>query len=405
MKTIDDSVARILTKKFELGLFDDPFKYCNKTREALYFEYPAHREAARDVAKRSIVLLNNPGNVLPLSKTVKIAAIGPLVNSTVDMLGAWRVWQNVTAPIISLVNGLQNASSGEVVYSLGCDLNSTSTDGFSDAIAAANESDVVVLAIGEGWDMAGEMRSRAFLGLPGVQRELVNAIVAVGKPTVAIVFSGRPLILPDEVRALPLLYAWFPGSEAGNAIADVLFGDYNPSAKLPVTFPRAEGQIPTFYNRRNSGRPGLLQYIDLPITPAYPFGFGLSYSKFLIGAQNGSSVIYPDQTFTFKVSVKNSNGPDGEEVVQVYVRQMVASVSRPIKELKRFAKLKVPAGQTVYQNFSLTPVQDFIFYDEHLKPVVEPGIFEVMIGSSSENIELRLLIQVIERPAGALDNT
>ena len=398
MSTIDDSVARILTKKFELGLFDEPYKYCNKTREAAYFNNPTHRAAARDVAKRSIVLLNNPSNILPLSKTAKIAAIGPLVNSTIDMLGAWRVWQNVTPPIVSLLEGLRKASSAEVKYALGCDLNSTSDGDFGDALTIANWADVVVLGIGEGWDMAGEMRTRAFLGLPGIQRKLVNEIVAARKPTVAVVYAGRPLIIPDEIRALPLLFAWFPGTEAGNAVADVLFGDYNPSAKLPVSFPRAEGQIPIFYNRRNSGRPGLLNYIDLPITPAYPFGFGLSYSKFKYSnLRFDKATIYPDETIAITVSVQNFDGPTGEEVVQLYVRDLVASVARPIKELKSFQKVSIGAGLTINVVFNLVPQKDLVFYDENVKPVVEPGEFEVQIGTSSEQTDLRGTFTVIAR--------
>ena len=401
MKTIDDSVARILTKKFELGLFEDPFKYCNKTREEAYFDFPEHRAAARDVAKRTIVLLNNPGNVLPLNKTLKIAAIGPLVNSTTDMLGAWRVWHNLstTPPTISLLDGLQKASSADVTYTLGCDLNTTSTDGFMNAVAAARAADVVVLGIGEGWDMAGEMRSRAFLGLPGVQRQLVNAIVEVGKPTVAVVYSGRPLVLPDEVRALPLLFAWFPGTEAGNAVADVLFGDYNPSARLPISFPRAEGQIPTFYNRRNSGRPGLLQYIDLPIAPAYPFGFGRSYSKYQYEKVTlDKRTLYPHETIQINVSVTNIEGPDGEEVVQLYVRDRVASVARPVKELKRYQKITIISGLTLNAVFELVPQKDLLFYNENMQPMVEPGEFELQIGTSSEEIFLRETFTVIALP-------
>jgi beta-glucosidase len=290
---IDDAVRRILRKKFELGLFDDPFRYCSEEREQSVLNTKQHHEAARDIARKSIVLLKNENRLLPLSPAVKkIAVIGPLAKSGIDMKGAWSVkWDNDS--LVSLYDGLLNAGSQvSLSYAKGCGIKDTSRSGFAEAVATALTADVVVLAVGESFDMSGEAKSRSDIHLPGVQEELIKAIYATGKPMVVVVMAGRPLIFnwtADHAQAI--VYAWFLGSEAGNAMADVLFGKYNPSGKLPISFPRAEGQIPVFYSYTNTGRPVVNEnnivyksaYIDLPNTPRFAFGYGLSYTSFAYG--------------------------------------------------------------------------------------------------------------------------
>jgi len=292
---IDDAVRRILRKKFELGLFDDPFKFNNEEREQKALNNPEHRKVARAMAAKSIVLLKNEKGILPLSKSTKtIAFIGPLVKEYKQNMGFWSVELpelDYTKEIVSQWDGLQNkvGKNTQLLYAKGCDIEGDSKEGFAEAIAVANQADVVILSIGERRDQSGEAKSRSNLRLPGVQEELVKAIQATGKPVVVLINAGRPLIFnwtADQVPAI--LYTWWLGSEAGNAIADVLFGDYNPSGKLPMSFPREEGQIPIYYNHFNTGRPApnetatnyVSAYIDLKNSPKFPFGYGLSYTTF-----------------------------------------------------------------------------------------------------------------------------
>ena len=293
MELIDDAVRRILRKKFEMGLFDDPFKFCNKEREQQQWNNAENLKAEKMVAEKSIVLLKNEDHVLPLSKQVKtIALIGPFIKAVRDNLGFWSYqWPDDSTRIVTQWQGIQNkiGSNTKLLYAKGCEINDSSQAGFAEAIEIAKQSDVVIMSVGEASDWSGEAKSRSNLHLPGMQEELVKAIYATGKPVVVLINAGRPLIFNWTADHVPaILYTWWLGTEAGDAIADVLFGDYNPSAKLPISFPRTEGQIPIYYNHYNTGRPATSDsdrfyrsaYIDLSIYPKFPFGFGLSYTNF-----------------------------------------------------------------------------------------------------------------------------
>lgn len=284
-RLVDDAVRRILQKKFELGLMDDPFKFTNEQREQKEMNNPAHAKAARIMAAKSIVLLKNENQVLPLSKQTKtIAVIGPFVKAVRDNLGFWsREWPDDSSRIVSQWQGIQNkvSSNTKLLYAKGCNINDTSRAGFEEAVEIAGQADVVIMSVGEARGMSGEAKSRSDIHIPGVQEELIKAIHATGKPVVMMINAGRPLIFNWAADNVPvILYTWWLGTEAGNAIADVLFGDYNPSAKLPMSFPRTEGQIPVYYNYYNTGRPTKTGYIDLPNSPRFPFGYGLSYTTF-----------------------------------------------------------------------------------------------------------------------------
>ena len=348
---INDAVRRILRKKFELGLFDDPYRFSNAEREAKELDNPAHKIAARTVAEKSIVLLKNEDGVLPLSKSVKnIAVIGPLAKSNKDMRGAWSVlWDG--DHLVSLYEGLQAkvGTTVKLTYAEGCAISDTSKSGFADAVNAAKNADVVVLALGESFDMTGEAKSKTNLHLPGVQEDLVKAIKATGKPVIVMIMAGRPLIFnwtADNANAI--LYTWWLGSEAGSAMANVLYGDYDPAGKLPMSFPRAEGQIPLYYNAKNTGRPvkqltDLVYksaYIDELNTPRYAFGYGLSYTSFLLtNLKLSKQQINPNEKIQVTCTLQNTGQYAGEEVVQLYLHDLVASVTRPVKELKGFKKI------------------------------------------------------------------
>ena len=346
---IDDAVKRILRKKFELGLFDNPYKYSNFEREQAAMNNPEHRKAARSIAAKSIVLLKNanpPGsekNILPLSKDTKtIAFIGPLVKEHKQNMGFWAVELpelDYNTEVVSQWEGVQNkvGSSSKLLYAKGCEIDGDNKDGFAEAIAIANQADVVILSIGERADMSGEAKSRSNIHLPGVQEELVKAIQATGKPVVVLINAGRPLIFNWTADNVPaILYTWWLGSEAGNAIADVLFGDYNPSGKLPMTFPRSEGQIPIYYNHFNTGRPApndtafnyVSAYMDLNNSPKFPFGYGLSYTTFEYSdLKLSKNKIKSTEKIVVSLQVKNSGNVAGEEVVQLYIRDKVGSVA------------------------------------------------------------------------------
>ncbi|MEP6615622.1 MAG: glycoside hydrolase family 3 N-terminal domain-containing protein [Ginsengibacter sp.] len=405
--TINESVKRILTKKFELGLFDDPFKFSNSKRELSEINNPEHAKIARSVAEKSIVLLKNDNAVgrqdhlLPLAKNLKtIALIGPLAKSKMEMLGFWSTDWPDSNYIVSQFDGIQNklTKGTQLLYSKGCGIDDNDTSGFAEAVRTARLADVVILSVGEKRDMSGEAKSRSSIQLPGVQEELIKEIYSTGKPVVVLINAGRPLIFNWTADHIPaILYTWWLGSEAGNAIADVLFGDYNPAAKLPITFPRSEGQIPIYYSHLNTGRPAendsdrfyRSAYIDLSIHPKFPFGYGLSYTTFdykqlrLSAAQmNVRGSI--DVSFT----LTNTGNYDGEEVVQLYLHDKFASVVRPVKELKDFNKVFLKQGESKVIHFKIDK-QKLSFFNRELQWITEPGSFEVMIGSSSEDIRLR----------------
>lgn len=397
---VNDAVRRILRKKFELGLFDDPFKFCNEQREQQALNDPAHKAIARDVARKSIVLLKNENNLLPLAKNTKnIALIGPLAKEKMQMLGFWSTEWPDSNYIVSQYEGLQNklGSSANIRYAKGCGIDDSSRNGFEEAIAAARQSDLVILSVGERRDMSGEAKSRSNIHLPGVQEELIQAIYATGKPVVVLINAGRPLVFNWTADHVPaILYTWWLGDEAGNAIADVLFGDYNPAAKLPMSFPRSEGQIPIYYNHFNTGRPATSDqdrfyrsaYNDLSIYPKYAFGYGLSYTSFKYeGLQLSSKTMKTGQTIAVTCTITNTGKYEGEEVVQLYLRDRVASLVRPVQELKDFTKIKLQPGESKTIRF-LIGKDKLSFYNQQLQWVAEPGQFDLMIGSASNDIRL-----------------
>ena len=401
---VDDAVRRILRIKFQLGLFDNPYKFSDVDRERRVVFSKENLEAARDAARKSIVLLKNERQTLPLSKNLKnIAVVGPLGDSKADMLGSWAGAGDGNA-CVSLLEGIKSAvPSANVTFTKGCDLENTppamhgssmSTDGFGEAIKAAQAADAVVVAVGERNWMTGEAASRADIGLPGLQTALILELLKTGKPVVVVLLNGRPLTFPEVAdRASAIVEAWFGGSQAGAAIADVLFGDYNPSGKLPMTFPRSVGQIPLFYCQKNTGRPFdanskyTSKYLDMPNTPQYPFGFGLSYTTFSYEnlAVNQTTFGFSDK-LEVTVSVKNTGNRDGSEVVQLYVRDLVGSLTRPVKELKGFKKIFLKSGENQSVTFTLT-ADDLAFYHQNLERKAEAGAFDIMVGGASDAVK------------------
>lgn len=394
-QNVDDAVRRILRKKFEMGLFDDPYRYSDVQREQKVLADPQHRRIARDVARKSLVLLKNEKNTLPLAKAKKIAVIGPLADSKRDLEGGWVV-SDVRGEVVTIVDGIrQNAKGAQVSYAAACAPGCANADGFAEAVATAGQADVIVLTIGETWDMSGEAKSRTDIGLPGRQVELFRQLKATGKPVVAVLFAGRPLIFNEIAdQADAIVYAWFPGSEGGNAVADVLFGDYNPSAKLPATFPRNVGQLPLPYTQYSTGRPVTDEknivyrsaYIDSANTPRYAFGHGLSYTTFGYSKLAlDKSTVQQGGKATLSLDVENKGKVAGTEIVQLYVRDMVASIVRPVKELKGFAKVSLKPGERRRVTFTID--QDTLaFFNGELKWGAEPGEFRLMVGSASDDI-------------------
>ena len=408
---VDDAVRRVLRKKFELGLFDDPYRFSDAQREQAALAKPAHRQAARDIAAKSIVLLKNEHQLLPLSRQLKtIAFIGPMVKAVKDNHGFWSVTLpevDYSAFIVTQWDGLRNklGSSTELLYAKGCEIDGESRDGFAQALEVARQAEVVIVSVGERWDMSGEAKSRSRLGLPGVQEELIQRLHATGKPLVVLVNAGRPLIFNWTADHVPaILYTWWLGSEAGNAIADVLMGDHNPGAKLTMSFPRSEGQIPIHYDSFSTGRPPpdenatnyVSAYIDQKNTPRYPFGFGLSYTQFRYAdLQLDRSKIRGQDTISVSFNLSNLGDRDGDEVVQMYLRDPVASVVRPIKALKDFQKVRLAAGETRKLQFQIDR-EKLSFYNDRLQWQAEAGDFELMIGSSSADIRLRAGFELLD---------
>lgn len=391
--TIDEAVRRILRIKFRLGLFDHP--YVDEKMESGAILTDASRAFARVAAGRSIVLLKNERDTLPLSKAIgSIAVIGPLADDRRAPMGWWSGDGHEADTVTALAGiRLKVSPQTKVNYAKGCDILGDSTTGFSEAVSAARQSDVALVFVGEAKEMVGEAASRASLDLPGKQMELVKEIQATGKPTIVVLINGRPPTIGWIVDNVPaLLETWMGGTEAGNAIADVLFGDVNPGAKLPVTFPRVVGQVPIYYNHMNTGRPPDAasrynsKYFDAPWTPQFPFGFGLSYTQFKItNLQLSDASIRPDGRLTVSVNVQNTGKRMGDEVVQLYIRDVAASMARPVKELKGFKRISLKPGESQRVEFSLGP-EHLGFYNLAMKYVVEPGEFKVMVGSSSEDV-------------------
>ncbi|MCM3874438.1 MAG: glycoside hydrolase family 3 C-terminal domain-containing protein, partial [Pyrinomonadaceae bacterium] len=391
-QTIDEAVRRILRIKFRLGLFDKP--YADEARERSVIFSTANVSAAREIASRSMVLLKNEKEVLPLAKSVgSIALIGPLADSQKDVIGSWS-GDGKAEDAITLLQGLKSKlPQARINYAKGCDVGCVTADGFDEAVKAAKESDVVILAVGESAEMSGEAASRTSLDLPGRQLDLVKAVQATGKPTVVVLMNGRPLTINWIAENTPaILETWFAGTQAGNAIADVLFGDVNPGGKLPVTFPRVVGQVPLYYNHFNTGRPPDVnnkytsKYLDAPWTPLFPFGYGLSYTQFKItNLQLSSPSISANGKLTVSVDVENVGKRAGDEVVQLYIRDVAASITRPVKELKGFERITLGPGEKKHVEFMLGP-EHLGFYDRKMRFVVEPGEFKVMVGPNSQDV-------------------
>ncbi len=398
VKRVDAAVKSILEMKYRLGLFADPYRYSDEAREKATVYRADFLEAARDVARKSMVLLKNDG-ALPLAASAKsIAVIGPLGDSKADMIGSWSAAGDRKTRPVTLLEGMQaRAPKGQTVtYAQGASYafeDAGKTDGFAEAIALARKSDVIVAAMGERWDMTGEAASRTSLDLPGNQQALLEELKKTGKPIILVLMSGRPNSIDwanDNLDAI--VEAWYPGTMGGHAIADVLYGDYNPSGKLPVTFPRNVGQVPIFHDMKNTGRPikpedpnakYVSRYLNTPNTPLYPFGYGLSYTSFTYSPVTLSTKsIRPGEPLTASVTVTNSGGRDGEEVVQLYVRDLVGSVTRPVKELKGFEKLMLKKGESRKVTFTLTDA-DLAFTRADMSWGSEPGQFKLWVGPSS----------------------
>ncbi len=399
---VNQAARRILIKKFELGLFDDPYRRLSPEREKANVLTPAHRLASREMAARSCVLLKNEREALPLKAGIKrLALIGPLANAAHDMIGGWSA-AGEDKHSISLMAGLQNhpALKG-VTFQLekGIDVEKpepADLPGIRKAVDAAQGADVIVLALGESKDMSAEASSRSNIKLPGSQEDLVAAMRAryPNTPIVAVLFNGRPLDLSDVLGNVDaLLEAWYPGTEAGNGVADVLTGAYNPSGKLTMSFPRNLGQVPIFYNQKNTGRPEnpkekyTSKYLDVPNDPLFPFGFGLSYTKFSYGApQLSATSMGMGDSLRVSVTVTNAGTRLGEEVVQLYVRDLVGSVTRPVKELKGFRKIRLAPGASEMVSFTLR-AKDLAFYTAEMQFRAEPGTFRVMTGPNSADVQ------------------
>ncbi len=416
---IDKSCRYILEAKYKMGLFSNPYKYIDTKRPAKDIYTPENRAFARKIAAESFVLLKND-NVLPLKKQGTIAVVGPLANTRSNMPGTWSVSVDLKKPS-TLVEGIQSVAGKnvKVLYAKGSHLTAdaelekratmferglgrenekrSDEEMIKEALDVASKSDVIVAALGESSEFSGESSSRTDLNIPDVQQKLLAELVKTGKPVVLVAFDGRPLTLNWEKKNVPaILNVWFGGSEAAPAIADVLFGDVNPSGKLPMTFPQNVGQIPIYYNHKNTGRPlpegkwfekFRSNYIDVSNDPLYPFGYGLSYTKFEYGdIKLSSNKIYQNGTITASIDVTNKGSLQGQEVVQLYIRDIVGSITRPVKELKGFEKISLKPGETKTVTFKITP-ELLKFYNYDLEFVAEPGDFDVMIGTNSQEVK------------------
>jgi beta-glucosidase len=392
---VNQAARRVLRAKYLLGLFSDPYRYSDTTRERVRTLTPEHLAAARDMARKSIVLLKNANATLPLSKNLRtLAVIGPLADDAASVLGSWQA-EGRPEDAITVLEGIRRALPGgsQVLYAKGASVASDDTTGFAEAERLARQAQAVVLVLGEDRDMSGESRNRSSLDLPGVQQQLAERVYTTGKPLVVILMNGRPLSTPwldDHVPAI--LETWYLGVQMGPAVADVLFGDYNPGGKLPISVPRTVGQVPIYYNHKNTGRPPDPQerytskYIDVPWTPLYPFGYGLSYTSFGYGkVQLSAAKIRATDSLIVRMNVTNTGSRPGDEVVQCYLRDDVASVTRPVKQLRRFQRITLRPRETRTVSFALTP-EDLAFPGRDLRPVIEPGTFTVFVGTSSVDV-------------------
>ncbi len=393
---VDDAVRRVLEAKRRLGLFEDPYRYSDPERQRTRTRTRETLSLAREAGSKSIVLLKNEDDLLPLRKDLRtLAVVGALANDPASVLGGWNA-AGLPEEAVPLLDGIRAAISPKtkLLYARGAAPNSRDTRGIDQAVRAALEADVVVAVVGEDATMSGEARSRAWIGLPGAQQLLLERLQAIGKPLVIVLMNGRPLAVPWVVEHAPaILETWFLGSMMGHAVADVLFGAVNPSGKLPITFPRAVGQVPLYYNHRQTGRPPApkdrytSKYLDVPWTPLFPFGHGLSYTSFAYDEPRLSATrIGPRDTLTVLVTVRNTGKRAGEETVQLYLRDDFASSARPIKALRGFARVALAPGSARELSFTLD-AEDFALLDPTFQRVVEPGAFTVYVGGSSEQVK------------------
>jgi beta-glucosidase len=415
-KEIDQACRRVLEAKYKLGLFNDPYNRMDNDRAAKELLSEENRKAAREISERCFVLLKNNDQLLPLKKSGTIALIGPLADNHRNMLGTWSV-SGDPSKSVSVIEGIKNVTGTAVniLYAKGANISDdtllvkrtntlgveiepetrTSEAMINEAVSTAEKADVIIAVLGEAADMSGESSSRSDITIPESQENLLKALVKTGKPVVLVLFNGRPLILNWENQHVnAILDAWFGGTEAGNAIADVLFGNYNPSGKLSMTFPMSQGQIPIYYNAKNTGRPYTndgnskfkSDYLDITNDPLYPFGYGLSYTTFSYSPLSLSpAVISPVQPITVKLTVTNTGGYDGEETVQLYIRDMVASVTQPVKELKKFQKVWLKKGESREVSFKLTS-EELKYVNSDLKWVYDAGAFKVFVGGNSRDV-------------------
>lgn len=392
-KTIDDAVRRILNVKAKLGLFDDPYLYCDRARENQVVSNPEIKALSRDAARRSMVLLKNEG-CLPFDRGDRIAVIGELAASRRDLLGSWKAageWDDMNS-ILDAVRAYNGAAN--VIYAEGCRKIGSDRSGFSEAMDAVAQADKVLMVIGEDWDWSGEAASRTDIGVPGIQSELLKMIASAGKPVAVVLLNGRPLVLEEESKAADaILEAWYPGTMGAEAVTDIVFGQYNPSGKLTMTFPRSVGQIPLFYYEKNTGRPIYLpndkyksKYLDSPNEPLYPFGYGLSYTDFKYSNLILSSPkMKKGHTIDATVTVTNIGSRTGEETVQLYIRDLIGSVTRPVKQLKGFQKLVLAPGESRTVTFTIDD-EMLSFWRHDMTFGIEDGDFKVMVGGSSSDL-------------------
>ena len=395
---ITAAAKRILILKYKLGLFEDPYRYSNEQREKETFYKPEYLETAKESAQKSIVLLKNGNNVLPLNKHQKIALIGPLVKDESHILGTWIARGDRTGKAISVYEGIEAllGSTKTIMYAKGCEIEGNDKSKFNEAINEANKSDVVLMVLGESHGLSGEAASRTNLDLPGVQKELIAEIKKTGKPLVLVLMNGRPLTLEYENEVSDaILETWFSGTMGGAAIADVIFGEYNPSGKLTMTFPRNVGQIPIYYNHKNTGRPYEIngaeqrfrsKYLDVSNSPLYPFGYGLSYTSFeYSNLKINKKEFNFNETIEVSVMVTNTGKYDGEEIVQLYIQDLIGSVTRPVKELKGFEKVMIKKGESIKITFTLT-TNHLAFFTADMSFKAEAGEFKVFLGSNSKDV-------------------
>ncbi|HSV09766.1 MAG TPA: beta-glucosidase BglX, partial [Hanamia sp.] len=417
VKTIDDACRRILEAKYKLGLFDDPYRYCNDERAKTELMSDANLKAAREVAARSFVLLKNDNQLLPLKKSGTIALIGPLADSKRNMLGTWSV-SGDPEKSVTIIQGIKNVVGNNVniLFAKGANISDDSEfikrvnvfgeeitvdkrspeEMINEAVETAGKADVIVAVLGEAADMTGESSSMSHIGLQQSQENLLKALVKTGKPVVLVLMNGRPMTLTwEDAHVNGILDVWFGGTEAGNAVADVLFGNYNPSGKITTTFPRNVGQIPIYYNHFNTGRPFhpgdspkfKSDYLDVSNDPLYPFGYGLSYTTFSYSDISLSNkILKANGKITATVTVTNTGTVAGKETVQLYIRDMVGSIVRPVKELKGFHQITLAPGESKKVSFPIS-VNDLRFYNSDLKYVYEPGDFKVFIGTNSRDVK------------------